>query len=572
MSCPPTDRPPQDIPLPAPLRSSPLLPPVRGAYQPHSLPARMHDLRHTPRHHPRHAPYPPPSLRPSHTPSLDEEDIGSSDSSSTTSDYSSGDSEGSKDQLEEEEEEEGAEGRSQGFGFSAATWSSTKGAHGAPPPVVHGSEGPRRARVMYEDMHYVMEERHSTRYYPAPHQPRPPTFTRGHAGASAHHARRSSLSPAPARSYAYRRPVSPEPLYREYREYRHHRDRDRLARTSRSSQTSPVRIEPVHGPGPRSFVRALTPSRYRRARASDDDKDKHRQKYQYESRVPPPPPSLSAPLTLRPAPVARPQLSSNAHKPTRPPPDTLAPPRLVLAAPDPDLGEDEVDDDDDRPAAPRPVRTLLSTPGGSSTSTFVLSGGASAPANNNGTTSTTTTFHVTTPRAISASLAAAQNAASQSGVAALQPDSEKVEAEKMRIPSFKRGGKTRYECLYCKKDFSRKNDAYRHMSRKHNDNATEFICVCGRVLSRGDALTRHMRTCRESKEKGTQGQAALALAGGAFAQGAQPKVPGGQGRKKAGKKRRGSEMPLPPPGAMDMDVDGEEELLDNDDASMEEED
>ncbi|KAG6883561.1 hypothetical protein C0993_005472 [Termitomyces sp. T159_Od127] len=521
MSCPPSDRAALDK-VPAALRPSPLLAPVRGAYPPHALPARMHDLRHTPRHHPRHAPYPPPALRPSHTPSVDEEDIGSSDSSSTTSDYTSGESEGSKDELDEEDE---ADEAPQGFGFSAATWTS-------------GSKESRR-------------------YYPGTHQA-PPSYTRAFG-------RRSSQSPARA-GYSYRRPVSPEPLYREYREYRD--SRHQRARTSRSSQTSPVRIEPVPAAGPRSFVRALTPSRYRRRPSPDP---KQRPKYQYESRVPPPPPSLSAPLTLRPPPKPRaPQpprpngtaLSSNAHYP--------APPRMVR--PPQDDGEDEVDPDDhhDPPPPPPPRRTpslpgkrpALLPPGGSSTSTFALSGGPSAPANNNGTTSTTTTFHVTTPRAISASLAAAQSAAAQPP---LQADSEKAEAEKMRIPSFKRGGKTRYQCLYCSKDFSRKNDAYRHMSRKHNDNATEFICVCGRVLSRGDALTRHMRTCRESKEKGPL---AVAIPGSAFVQGAPVKVPAAANKKKGAKKRRASQAP-PPPGAIDMDVDGEEEL---DDVSMEEED
>ncbi|KAH0580156.1 hypothetical protein H2248_002963 [Termitomyces sp. 'cryptogamus'] len=641
-----------------------------GAYHARPHPSGTTDYRHTTPHVPRRR---DPS---------EEEDIGSSDSSSNSSDYSS-DSDASRDELDDDDVPSNPS--KSGFGFSAATWASTD-------PHRFERERPRprdRPRVIYQDshyekkdIHYVMEERHSSRYYPSRHLP-PSSFTsRAYA---AFPPRRRSVSPFP-----YRR-VSPEPLYKEYREYRdnrHHRQRETALRSHRSSQTSPARVEPIHPTGPRTYVRMLTPTRYRRSLASPisdleresrwerdhDARDRERKlerereereererererekqreiqraKYQYESRVPPPPPSLSAPLTLRPPPPSRElplssstnmapprsnSLSSNAHNAIQypaadsPPPtnkrsktsrDVFAPPRVVLPGPgghktreeDYDLGEDEVEDNDDDdeyqpvatvspppPPPPTPASAptsrrassmtttttkrpgLLAAPGGSSTSTFALSGGPSAPANNNGTTSTTTTFHVTTPRAISASLAAAQNALSQPGSAAAQAEAEKAEAEKMRIPSFKRGGKTRYQCVYCSKDFSRKNDAYRHMSRKHNDNATEFICVCGRVLSRGDALTRHMRTCRESKEKGGTTQIVLAIAGGTYGSAGAPPpqakmvstVPGAAGKRKGGKKRKREASPGAGGIEVEMEGDGEEESIDND-VSMEEED
>ncbi|KAG6860573.1 hypothetical protein C0995_009718 [Termitomyces sp. Mi166 len=720
--------------------------PARGAYlhrshasgttRPTDYPP---DYRHTsplvPRpHDARHAPYPPPAARRSHTPrtpvSPEEEDIGSSDSSSNSSDYSS-DSDASRDELDDDDVP--SQPPKSGFGFSAATWSSTNPSPNPPsaPPISAPYERERvrtrdRPRIIYQDthyekkdVHYVMEEHHrSSRYYPPPHPHHPPPSTyitrehRTYSGTGVPYPpRRSSISPE--RSFSsHRRPVSPEPLYTEYREYRdnrHHRERERererergrererAPMTSRSSQTSPVRVDPIHPIGPRTFVRKLTPSRYRRPLPSpisdvehhesrwerDQDRERklerereereererererekqreiQRAKYQYESRVPPPPASLSAPLTLRPPPPAREQktlmlsrgpragaprsaangtnpLSSNAHTATQfasaqsPPAgkpitkrgtktsrDAFAPPRMVIPGPggrkaredeEYDLGEEEMDEEDDEEYQPLPKGSTATAPptvaaaaasastvprrtnsmntkragllaGGSSTSTFALSGGPSAPANNNGTTSTTTTFHVTTPRAISASLAAAQNASSQSGGVTAQVEAEKAEAEKMRIPSFKRGGKTRYQCVYCTKDFSRKNDAYRHMSRKHNDNATEFICVCGRVLSRGDALTRHMRTCRESKEKGSTGAVVTLTSFGGGVHGGTTKaaasVMGAAGKKKGGKKRKSVSAGTGAgagagAGGMEMDVDGEEELID--DVSMEEED
>ncbi|KAG6812563.1 hypothetical protein H0H92_002215 [Tricholoma furcatifolium] len=513
--------------------------------------------RHT---SPRYAPYPPPKQ------SMDDDEIGSSDSSSQSDDYRS-DTDKSYDQLNDDDAQKS------GFGFSAATWSSSAN---------RGN---------------IHDRKRKDRNPPRPHYPPTRTYSSSSAHHPIHYPSRRSLSPEPyqpsSSAAQYRRPVSPEPLYREYQEYRdretrqyrdrkwdrdrdwdrgrdeweRERGRERLLRTSRSSQTSPTRVEPIHPTGPRTYIRMLTPTRYRSGAGSpisdqsdrdrerqdrehqrllerereeieererEREREKHREmqraKYQYESRVPPPPPSLSAPLTLRPPPphhhhertlslsntrraVSNGGFASNAH---------YAPPRIVLPArggrardeDDYDLGEDEVISDEDRMApGPSSMRSRYGKArmGGPSTSTFVLSGGGSTPTNNNGMTSTTTTFHITTPRAISASLAAAQHAASHPNSAAAV-EAEKAEAEKMRIPSFKRGGKTRYQCIYCSKDFSRKNDAYRHMSRKHNDNATEFICVCGRVLSRGDALTRHMRTCRESKEKGATASGGALLA------------------------------------------------------------
>ncbi|KAG6864165.1 hypothetical protein C0991_011927, partial [Blastosporella zonata] len=306
------------------------------------------------------------------------------------------------------------------------------------------------------------------------------------------------------------------------------------------------------------------------------------------------PPSASAP---------NPKAGSKRKARGAPPAqDMFAPPRMVLPGPssrkrnireeeDYDLGEDEVDESEDedeyRPMSPPPLGSVSSAPvprrnaKGSAQGTFSL--GPSAPTNNNGATSTTTTFHVTTPRAISASLAAASSAAAHHASSAIPGavvEVEKVDAEKMRIPSFKRGGKTRYQCVYCQKDFSRKNDAYRHMSRKHNDNATEFICVCGRVLSRGDALTRHMRTCRESKEKGITA-ASFGLGGGMGGGMGNGGSISGMGRvakknMKGGKKRRVGSVAGVSVAMAGMDVDGEEEGDEgtgpDHDVSMEEED
>ncbi|KAG5642198.1 hypothetical protein DXG03_003414 [Asterophora parasitica] len=111
----------------------------------------------------------------------------------------------------------------------------------------------------------------------------------------------------------------------------------------------------------------------------------------------------------------------------------------------------------------------------------------------------TTTFRITTPHMLA------------SGT---PPDI--AMGERPAIPSFKRGGKTRYSCLYCEMDFTRRNDAYRHMMGKHGlilpgvniqggngdgEGAVvpgeRFVCVCGRGLSRADALARHKRTCVE---------------------------------------------------------------------------
>ncbi|KAG6907215.1 hypothetical protein DXG01_009871 [Tephrocybe rancida] len=116
---------------------------------------------------------------------------------------------------------------------------------------------------------------------------------------------------------------------------------------------------------------------------------------------------------------------------------------------------------------------VLSAPQLSSQGSFALAGGSSAPANNNRSSSTTNTFHIIITHTISTSLAA-----TSSHVAPEAPKADAdAEGEIMHITSFKCGSKTQHQCVYCQKDFSRKDDAYRHMSRKHNNNAMEFICV-----------------------------------------------------------------------------------------------
>ncbi|KAG6908176.1 hypothetical protein DXG01_005829 [Tephrocybe rancida] len=56
----------------------------------------------------------------------------------------------------------------------------------------------------------------------------------------------------------------------------------------------------------------------------------------------------------------------------------------------------------------------------------------------------------------------------------------------------------RHPCPHCPQSFSRKNDAYRHIARRHEEGEV-FVCVCGRELNRSDALMRHWRSCKFGK-------------------------------------------------------------------------
>ncbi|KAG6908107.1 hypothetical protein DXG01_006145 [Tephrocybe rancida] len=331
---------------------------------------------------------------------------------------------------------------------------------------------------------------------------------------------------------------------------------------TRSVQTDPVVVVPFYPNGPRTYLRMLTPSRYRhnprstsrgpsegereweqeqerewewekreREHEWERKRETQRAKYRYESRIPPPPPPLSAPLTLRIPPLASTSKKhnqslnvrsfSNTHTRKNPYPPTTStdsqrdpqahgasqrdrytPPRVMIPARNArrrysraeenhghDDGEDEVhsseneeyEEEDTQSAGPSNARTSDTTAKRRRASTL------------------TPTFLISTPASLARATAAAAAAAA---VRLPSTQSSDADAEKARIPTLSRAGKTRYACVACPKDFSRRNDAYRHMRRAHNEgpDQDEFVCVCGKVLSRADALRRHMRSCRQAKE------------------------------------------------------------------------
>ncbi|KAG6908178.1 hypothetical protein DXG01_005831 [Tephrocybe rancida] len=428
------------IPLSVPPRS---YPDARGASQYHSrLSTRTES-------------YPSPPYAAHRSRANQDEDIGSSDSSS---DYTSDEDE--LDQLEDEDEKSPPS-----FGFSAAKWTSkTKPHQGDAYTYTHPRHERERTRVHQNEKVY-----HPSRYDI-------------HSQPFTSHENRVQSSSSITIHYPPRRPyLSPEPSYTENRDFEtrntreveresHRDDRVREGRvrlreegkhmSTRSSQTSPVRIEPVHPAGPRTFLRVLTPSAHR-GRSTSPAPLHHKQEYEWRDhdrerfqntkrkreweidereherqrlkqrakhghhrappRPPSPTPSTSASDTQH-ASLAKkrivPSSSSTQHR--KPAPQAQAQPRMVLPGPNARIPLPAP-----KPPKPKPPTTISLT--------------------------------------------------------------SKPKPQKPRHP-----------CPHCPQSFSRKNDAYRHIARKHGEGEV-FACACGRELSRGDALRRHWRSCKFGK-------------------------------------------------------------------------
>jgi len=89
------------------------------------------------------------------------------------------------------------------------------------------------------------------------------------------------------------------------------------------------------------------------------------------------------------------------------------------------------------------------------------------------------------------------------------PKKKKSNAGRIDIPVEIVNGKRRYVCPHqpsCGSHFSRKNDAYRHLDDRHGVGQQEYVCGCGRKLSRRDALHRHYTTCQWTKENRKKGR------------------------------------------------------------------
>jgi uncharacterized Zn-finger protein len=80
---------------------------------------------------------------------------------------------------------------------------------------------------------------------------------------------------------------------------------------------------------------------------------------------------------------------------------------------------------------------------------------------------------------------------------------KKSNAGRVEVPVTVVNGKRRYLCPAeppCDCHFSRKNDAYRHLDDRHGVGLEQYVCGCGRRLSRRDALHRHYTTCQWVKQ------------------------------------------------------------------------
>lgn len=91
--------------------------------------------------------------------------------------------------------------------------------------------------------------------------------------------------------------------------------------------------------------------------------------------------------------------------------------------------------------------------------------------------------------------------------AAGKPSSQKKAPRRRRKASTATNAKRKWSCEQCGKKFTRSADSERHMKSACKgvpaDQRDQFVCDgrgeggCGKAFSREDALTRHMKTCKE---------------------------------------------------------------------------